>query len=95
MEVNQKKRGRPVGSRNKPKVELTKRKDGSVCINVKFEKQIENMLLQCFVPISKEELAGRFPEISVTTVERVLGKMIREGKIEKIGTYRDARYRRV
>ena len=62
---------------------------------VSKSKQIENMLLQCFVPISKEELAGRFPEISVTTVERVLGKMIREGKIEKIGTYRDARYRRV
>ena len=43
MEVKQKKRGRPAGSRNKPKIELTKRKDGSVCINVKFEKQIENM----------------------------------------------------
>lgn len=36
-------RGRPKGSKNKPKIELTKRKDGSVCINVKFEKQIENM----------------------------------------------------
>ena len=43
MEVKQKKRGRPAGSKNKPKIELTKRKDGSVCINVKFEKQIENM----------------------------------------------------
>ena len=43
MEVKQKKRGRPAGSRNKPKIELTKRKDGSVCINVKFQKQIENM----------------------------------------------------
>ena len=58
-------------------------------------KQIENTLLQCFVPVSKEEIAGRFPEISVTTVERVLGKLVREGKIEKIGTYRNARYRRI
>jgi len=43
MEVKQKKRGRPAGSRNKPKVELTKRKDGSAVITIKLEKQIENM----------------------------------------------------
>ena len=43
MEVKQKKRGRPAGSRNKPKVELTKRKDGSAVITIKMEKQIENM----------------------------------------------------
>jgi len=52
-------------------------------------------ILQCFVPVSKEEIAGKFPEISVTTIERVLGKLVREGKIEKIGTYRDARYRKL
>ena len=58
-------------------------------------KQIENALLQCYVPVSKEEIAGRFPEISITTVERVLGKLVREGKIEKIGSYRNARYRKL
>ncbi len=29
----------------------------------------------------------------ITTVERVPGKLVREGKIEQIGTYRKARYR--
>ena len=58
-------------------------------------RQIENTLLQCFVPVSKEEITNRFPEISVTTVERVLGKLVKEGKIEKIGTFRDARYRKI
>ena len=58
-------------------------------------KQIENTLMQSFVPVSKEEIAVRFPEISVSTVERVLGKLVREGKIEKIGTYRNARYRKL
>ena len=58
-------------------------------------KQIENALMQSFVPVSKEEIAARFPEISVTTVERVLGKLVREGRIEKIGTYRNARYRKL
>ena len=56
--------------------------------------QIENALMQSFVPVSKEEIAARFPEISITTVERVLGKLVKEGKIEKIGTYRNARYRK-
>lgn len=62
---------------------------------VSKSKQIENTLMQSFVPVSKEEIAARFPEISITTVERVLGKLVREGKIEKIGTYRDARYRKL
>ncbi len=61
---------------------------------VSKSKQIGYTLMQSFVPVSKEEIAARFPEISVTTVERVLGKLVREGKIEKIGTYRNARYRR-
>ena len=43
MEVKQKKRGRPTGSRNKPKIELTKRKDGSAVITIKMEKQVEGM----------------------------------------------------
>ena len=31
---------------------------------------IENTLMQSFVPVSKEEIKARFPEISITTVER-------------------------
>ena len=57
--------------------------------------QIENALMQSFVPVSKEEIAARFPEISITTIERVLGKLVKEGKIEKIGTYRNARYKKL
>lgn len=34
---------RTKGAKNKPKIELTKRKDGSAVINIKMEKQIENM----------------------------------------------------
>ena len=57
-------------------------------------KLVENTLLACFVPVSKEELAGRLPEISVSTIERVLGQMVREGKVEKIGSSRSTRYMR-
>ena len=57
-------------------------------------KQVEALLLQSYVPVSKEEVLQRLPDVSVTTVERVLGKMVKEGTIEKIGTYRNARYKR-
>ena len=43
---------RTKGAKNKPKIELTKRKDGSAVINIKFEKQIENM------PICKNSNQG-------------------------------------
>lgn len=35
--------GRPKGSKNRPKIELTKRKDGSAVITIKMEKQVEGM----------------------------------------------------
>ena len=57
-------------------------------------KQIEALLMGTFVPISKEEICRRYPDVSVTTISRVLSKLIKAGSVEKIGTYRDARYRR-
>ena len=55
---------------------------------------VENTLLQCFVPVSKGEIIDRLPEISVTTIERVLGQMVKDGRIVKIGENRGARYMR-
>ena len=63
-------------------------------VAVPKSKQIENALLNSFTPISKRELCERFPDISVKTIEKVLGDMVREGRVEKIGTYRNARYRK-
>ena len=61
---------------------------------LKKSERIELAMKNTFVPISKEEICSRFPDISITTVERVLGKLLKEDKIVKIGTYRDARYKR-
>ena len=58
-------------------------------------KLVESLLMDAYVPISKEELCLRLPEVSKRTVERVLQDLMRQGRIEKVGTYRDARYRRV
>lgn len=56
-------------------------------------QQVENVLLNSYVPISKAELVSRLPNISVSTIERVMSEMLKEGKIVKIGTYRNAKYK--
>lgn len=56
---------------------------------------MEALLRDMYAPISKAEICERLPEVSVTTVERALGNLVKAGIIEKMGTYRDARYRKV
>ncbi len=56
-------------------------------------RQIENLLLNTFVPVSKQHIAERFPDISVTTIERVLSQMLKREQIVKIGSRKDARYK--
>ena len=56
-------------------------------------RQVETILLNSYVPVSKAELVRRLPDISVSTIEHVMGEMLKEGKIVKIGTYRNARYK--
>ena len=58
----------------------------------KKTERVENILLNAFVPVSKRDILSKVPDISVKTVELVLARMLREGKIQKIGTYKDARY---
>ena len=43
---------------------------------------------------SKQEILEKVPDISVKTVELVLSKMLKENKIKKIGSFKDARYMR-
>ena len=60
----------------------------------KKSERVESILLGAIVPISKQDIMQKVPDISVKTVELVLGKMLKEKKIKKIGTYKDARYTR-
>ena len=60
----------------------------------KKSERIENILMGAIVPISKQDIIQKVPDISVKTIELVLGKMLKEKKIKKIGTYKDARYMR-
>lgn len=56
------------------------------------KERVEQMVLKNILPISKAEIAERLPEVSVTTIEAVLGKMVREGRVLKIGTGRSTQY---
>ena len=58
----------------------------------KKSERVESILLGAIVPISKQDIAEKVPDISVKTIELVLSKMLKDNKIKKIGTYKDARY---
>ena len=60
----------------------------------KKSERVENILMGALVPVSKQDILARVPDISVKTVELVLRKMLKEKKIRKIGSYKDARYMR-
>ena len=46
------------------------------------------------VPISKKEIYDILLDVSPNTIEAVLSRMLKEGKIIKIGSTRSAKYRR-
>ena len=56
--------------------------------------RIEATVLNSLVPISKAEICKILPDVSPTTVEMVLGKMIKEGSITRIGAGKASRYRK-
>jgi hypothetical protein len=49
-------------------------------------------VLESIVPISKTDIQDLLPDVSVTTIESVLAKLLKENKIYKIGTYKNAKY---
>ncbi len=56
--------------------------------------RIEAIVMNSIIPISKKEIMSLLPDVSQTTVEACLHKMMLEGKIERIGGNRNSRYRR-
>ena len=58
----------------------------------KKSERVECILRNAVVPISKQDILEKVPDISVKTVELVLHKMMKENKIKKIGAFKNARY---
>ena len=57
--------------------------------------RIEATVLNSLTAISKSEICDILPDVSPTTVELVLGKMVKQGIIETIGNGRNTKYRKI
>ena len=57
-------------------------------------QRIEQTLLNAFVPLSKRQMMEMLPDISEDLIESVVVKLLKEEKIIKIGSYKDAMYYR-
>lgn len=55
-------------------------------------KRIEEIVLNAFIPVSKKEIKDLLPDVSITTIEKVLSEMLKDGRITKIGSTSKARY---
>lgn len=56
------------------------------------QARVEATVLNSLTPISKAEIGKILPDVSATTIEAVLGQMVRDGAIRKVGTGRGTRY---
>jgi len=54
--------------------------------------RIEKEVFDAVAPVSKAELCRRLADISPTTVEAVLGRLVRDGRVVKSGAARSTRY---
>ncbi len=79
-------------------------KEGS-CIRKRFavvhgkkitkKARVEAAILNSLMPLSQVEICKVLPDVSPTTVEAVLGAMVKNGTIKRIGESRATRYIKV
>lgn len=55
-------------------------------------ERVELMVENALFPLAKRDIIEALPDVSPSTIESVLGKMVREGRAEKVGSYKNARY---
>ena len=56
------------------------------------QARVEATILNSLTPISKADILKILPDVSATTVEAVLGQMVRDRSVRKIGSGRSTRY---
>ena len=56
------------------------------------QARVEAVVLNSLRSISKAQVSKILPDVSITTIEAVLGQMIRSGQIRKVGTGKGVRY---
>ena len=56
--------------------------------------RIKATVLNSLTPISKAEICGILPDVSPTTIEAVLGELVREKRVRILGAARATKYLR-
>ncbi|MBP0963772.1 MAG: Fic family protein, partial [Oscillospiraceae bacterium] len=59
------------------------------------KQRIGEFITGSLLPVSKRDICDKLPDISVTSVEVELGRLLKSGEIEKIGNGRGTKYRPV
>lgn len=59
------------------------------------QARVEATVLNSLTAISKSDICRILPDVSTTTIESVLGKMIKDGQVRKVGSGRATRYIKV
>ena len=57
------------------------------------KQRIEVYISESLLPVSKREICEKLPDISVTTIEAELARLLKAGKIEKLGSGRATKYK--
>ncbi|MDR0732862.1 MAG: Fic family protein [Dysgonamonadaceae bacterium] len=60
--------------------------------NVSKKERIERTILNSLLPVGKSEINHILPDVSPSTIEMVVSQMLKQGKIRKIGTFKNAKY---
>jgi Fic family protein len=56
------------------------------------KERIEKTILNSLVPVGKREINYILPDVSTSTIALVLSQMLKQNKIKKIGTFKNAKY---
>lgn len=59
------------------------------------KRRIETVLSKSVTPMSKRQILMVLPDVSAATVDATIKELLANGKVEKVGSFRDARYRMV
>ena len=74
--------------------ELDKRFSAVNSGKITKKARIEATILNSLTPLSKSEICNILPDVSPTTVEAVLGAMVKDGRVKLIGKSKASRYLR-
>ena len=72
--------------------ELDKRFSAVNGKKIKKTERVEQTVLNSVLPVSKAEICDILPDVSPSTVEAVLGKMVKTGSVMKLGQARATKY---